>query len=81
MTTDHQMVMMYATQQQVIVAVADVGKADLADPSGTLHDSTARTARRRWLAVHLPIRCMCLVPSTDGPFKVEWHVPMVGRSN
>jgi hypothetical protein len=24
---------------------------------------------------------MCLVPTTDDPFMVAWHVPMVGRSN
>jgi hypothetical protein len=27
----------------------------------------------RWLAAHLPICCMCLVPATDDPFMVVWH--------
>jgi hypothetical protein len=31
MTTDHQMPMMYATQQQVVVALTEIGEVDLAD--------------------------------------------------
>jgi hypothetical protein len=31
MTTDHQMGMMYLAQQQVIVALTEVGEVDLAD--------------------------------------------------
>ena len=33
------------------------------------------------MAAHLPIGCMCLVPTTDGPFVVKRHVPVDGRSN
>ena len=41
-------------------------------------DSAARPARRRWLAVHLSICCMCLVPTADDPVMVGWHAPVVG---
>jgi hypothetical protein len=32
------------------------------------------------LAVHLPICCVRLVPPTDAPIMVAWHVPVDGRS-
>jgi len=44
-----------------------------------------KTARRHvWrgtaevVAAHLPICCMCLVPTTDDPFMAARNVPMVG---
>jgi hypothetical protein len=33
-------------------------------------------AQWRWLAVYVPVCCMCMVPTTDDPVMVEWHVPM-----
>ena len=57
------MAAMYAAQQEVIVALTEVGEVE------------------RWLAAHLPICCMCLVPPPDDPLMVARHVSMVGRSN
>ena len=53
------MAAMYAAQQEVIVALTEVGEVE------------------RWLAAHLPICCMCLVPTTDDPRLVGWYVPLV----
>ena len=33
-------------------------------------------AQREWLATHLPVSRVRVVPPTDDPFMVEWHVPM-----
>ena len=64
----------YATQQQIIVALTEVGEVDLAG-------RPARTARRRWLAVHLPISRVRMVPKIGDPFVVEWYAPEITNSN
>ena len=82
MTTDHQMAMMYATaQQQVIAALCGIGEPDLADRLERC--MTARRERRGgdgWPFTCRSAACVWCRP-TDDPFMVEWHVPMVGRSN
>ena len=58
-----------------------MGEVRSGRPFRTLHDSPARTAWRRWLAVHLPICRVGLVSPSDDPGVVVWHVRMVGRNS
>jgi hypothetical protein len=46
-----------------------------------LYDSTFAAAQRKWLAAHLPIRCVRLVQTTDDPWMVVRHVSVDGSSN
>jgi hypothetical protein len=81
MTTDHQMAMKYAAQDEVIVALRFIGESDLA---GRLERCmTARRERRGgdgWPFTCRSAACFWCCPAMN-PIMPVRHVPMVGSGD